>query len=682
MVTVHFFGEDQGYHFFAMDLVPGESLAARLQREPRLPLKATLRIIEQCLAGLQAAHEHGLVHRDIKPGNILLEAPGERVVLVDFGLVRRIDNSLQVTVTGMVMGTVDYIAPEQARGRPVDARADLYSLGVVFYRLLAGRLPFTAETPTAMLFQHAYEQPFPLAEAVPDLPQPIVAIVERLMSKDPAGRYQSCAAVLADLQAFRAGRPLAASESPSSSSKALTLSAVRDAGSLAAPDRRWPPPQAGLVEDWRWSDEPEPEWPEFPVGTGRWQRVRDWAATVFRRHAPGFVQELQSTTQLADGAVAHYERRSRRLSKLLEEARRMAADVALQMQTNQAAAAEAEQQVAAFSSLAEQEAALDQQQACAVRLASLQMQADQQAREVEDLEFERNKAEATLARLRSQRDLLQARLTAAEARGADVSGRPRFLRRRWTVMAVVVASLILSVASLRLFRPLRPSNTATDLPALIQPDRDSAVDLLALIQPDRDSVEGQWQFDGGALICLGPEHKRLQISYAPPAEYDLVMTVERLSGSHGMNLGIVVGGRQCLVIFDHWPEGGYRSGLHVLDGRGLELHDEAYRGQTLPMAGRRPSAVPFARRGASMPCVPPALTGKSSTGRATPNGSTWRKSTVRRARMWSSCTPGAMARCALRSCNWQRVPARPQRRLRRGRRHRHRQVLPGRKYFL
>jgi serine/threonine protein kinase len=217
VVSVHFFGEDQGYHFFAMDLVSGESLAARLQRQPRLPLEATLRIIEQCLAGLQAAHEHGLVHRDVKPGNTLLKSPDDHVVLVDFGLVRRIAHSLQVTATGMVMGTVDYLSPEQARGRPVDARADLYSLGVVFYRLLAGRLPFTAETPTAMLFQHAYEPPFPLAEAVPELPPPIVAIVERLLAKDPAERYQDCAAVLADLQAFRAGQPSSAPESPASS---------------------------------------------------------------------------------------------------------------------------------------------------------------------------------------------------------------------------------------------------------------------------------------------------------------------------------------------------------------------------------------------------------------------------------------------------------------------------------
>jgi len=161
VVPIHFIGQDGGHHFFAMQFIEGESLGQRLARQRRLPLEQATPIVEQCLAGLEAAHAQGLVHRDVKPGNVLL-----------------------------------------------DRRSDIYSLGVMFYQLLAGSLPFAADTPTAMIFQHAYEEQFPLTKAAPDVPQPMVEIIARMMAKDPAQRYGSCAAVLADLRAFREGRPV------------------------------------------------------------------------------------------------------------------------------------------------------------------------------------------------------------------------------------------------------------------------------------------------------------------------------------------------------------------------------------------------------------------------------------------------------------------------------------------
>ncbi len=207
VVPIYFIGEDAGHHFFVMQYVDGESLAERLGRQGRFPMDEALQLVDQCLAGLQAAHARGLIHRDIKPGNILLERESGRAMLVDFGLVRRLDDSDRMTATGVIMGTVDYISPEQARGRKVDARADIYSLGVLLYQLLAGRMPFTADSPTAMIFQHAYEKPFPLEQAA-DVPPTVVAIVTRMMAKDPDDRYADCAAVAADIQAFRSGRPL------------------------------------------------------------------------------------------------------------------------------------------------------------------------------------------------------------------------------------------------------------------------------------------------------------------------------------------------------------------------------------------------------------------------------------------------------------------------------------------
>ena len=161
VVPIYFIGEEHGYHYFAMQYVEGESLAERLSREKRLPVDEALELIGQCLAGLQAAHQRGLIHRDVKPGNILLERHSGRAMLVDFGLVRRLNQSAAMTTTGVILGTVDYTAPEQARGLPVDGRTDIYAAGVLLYQLLCGQLPFTADTPTAMVFQHAYEKPSP-----------------------------------------------------------------------------------------------------------------------------------------------------------------------------------------------------------------------------------------------------------------------------------------------------------------------------------------------------------------------------------------------------------------------------------------------------------------------------------------------------------------------------------------
>src|SRR5262249_25068790 len=123
IVQIYTIGEDAGHHFFAMQYVAGETLAARLARQTRLSLDETLAIIEQLLAGLSIAHRQGMIHRDIKPGNILLDSEQGRALLADFGLVKSLDASEQMTATGMVMGTVDYISPEQGRGHKVDTRS-------------------------------------------------------------------------------------------------------------------------------------------------------------------------------------------------------------------------------------------------------------------------------------------------------------------------------------------------------------------------------------------------------------------------------------------------------------------------------------------------------------------------------------------------------------------------------
>ncbi|NQT17289.1 MAG: protein kinase, partial [Planctomycetes bacterium] len=206
VIPIHFVGEEGGRHFFAMRYVEGETLADRLVRSGRLPLDESVEIVQQCLAGLGAAHARGLIHRDIKPANVLIDKRTNRVVLADFGLACLTESTTQTVGSGPIMGTVDYLAPEQARGRRGDARADLYSLGTLFYQLLSGGLPFEAETPMTMLFSHAYETPAPLRSIAPDVPRPLADIVARMMAKDAADRYQSCEEALADLRAFRESR--------------------------------------------------------------------------------------------------------------------------------------------------------------------------------------------------------------------------------------------------------------------------------------------------------------------------------------------------------------------------------------------------------------------------------------------------------------------------------------------
>jgi eukaryotic-like serine/threonine-protein kinase len=218
VVAVHQVEEDESKNlpFLVMELVQGESLEKKLEREGRLPLKEIVSIGMQTAAGLAAAHEKGLIHRDIKPGNILLVNSGTasgvhppltthqsalRVKLTDFGLARAAED-VRLTRSGLVAGTPLYMSPEQASGDELDARSDLFSLGVVLYELAAGEPPFTGKTPLAVLKRLTDDQPVPLGERNPDLPEWFVQIVDRLLAKNPADRFQSARAVADTLEHF------------------------------------------------------------------------------------------------------------------------------------------------------------------------------------------------------------------------------------------------------------------------------------------------------------------------------------------------------------------------------------------------------------------------------------------------------------------------------------------------
>jgi serine/threonine protein kinase len=203
VMAIHAVAETKSLPYFVMPYVRGPSLAKRLQQTGAFTVLEIVRIGMQMAGGLAAAHAQGLVHRDIKPANILLEEGVERVTLTDFGLARAVDDA-SLTRSGVIAGTPQYMSPEQASGKPIDHRSDLFSLGSVLYALCTGRPPFEAETSLAVLRRVAEDQPFSIREINPEVPGWLAAIVERLQAKDPAARFQSAAEVAALLEAYLA----------------------------------------------------------------------------------------------------------------------------------------------------------------------------------------------------------------------------------------------------------------------------------------------------------------------------------------------------------------------------------------------------------------------------------------------------------------------------------------------
>jgi len=203
-----------GRKFITMDYVEGRDLKSVLVEHGRLQAEEAVPIIQQVCRGLEAAHSEGVVHRDLKPQNIMVDADG-RVWVMDFGLARSMETA-GITRTGALMGTPDYMSPEQARGEKVDARSDLFSLGIIFYELLTGRLPFHADTLMATLLKRVQEKAIPPAVLNPDIPAHINRVVMKCLEADVARRYQAIGEILADL----------AGETSQTGASAAQLSAV------------------------------------------------------------------------------------------------------------------------------------------------------------------------------------------------------------------------------------------------------------------------------------------------------------------------------------------------------------------------------------------------------------------------------------------------------------------------
>jgi serine/threonine-protein kinase len=221
VVPIHAVSEHQGLPYIVMQYVAGRSLQQRLDKRGPLALREILRIGLQTASGLAAAHAQGLIHRDVKPANILLENGVERVLVSDFGLARTMDDA-SLTCSGVIAGTPQYMAPEQARGEGVDYRTDLFSLGSVLYALATGHSPFRAETTMGVLHRICKESPRPIQDINPEIPHWFSAIVARLHAKNPAKRYGSAADVAELLQ-----RHLARLQAPSSDPRFAVAEKIR-----------------------------------------------------------------------------------------------------------------------------------------------------------------------------------------------------------------------------------------------------------------------------------------------------------------------------------------------------------------------------------------------------------------------------------------------------------------------
>ncbi|AQZ67700.1 serine/threonine protein kinase [[Actinomadura] parvosata subsp. kistnae] len=212
VVAVYDTGEDvtdgTPVPYIVMEYVDGRTLRDLLRQDRRLLPERAVELVDGILRALDYSHRGGIVHRDIKPANVMITRAGD-VKVMDFGIARAMaDSAATMTQTAQVIGTAQYLSPEQARGERVDARSDIYSTGCVLYELLTGQPPFTGDSPVAIAYQHVREEPIPPSQIDPEIPQWADAIVLKAMAKDPAHRYQNAGEMRADIQRAMSGMPV------------------------------------------------------------------------------------------------------------------------------------------------------------------------------------------------------------------------------------------------------------------------------------------------------------------------------------------------------------------------------------------------------------------------------------------------------------------------------------------
>ncbi|MGE5081349.1 MAG: protein kinase domain-containing protein, partial [Acidobacteriota bacterium] len=207
VIRIFDLGEANGIRFITMEYVEGESLYHILRRQGKVPINEAVEIMRQMLSGLQAAHREGVIHRDLKPGNIMRDSQG-RIVVMDFGLARSLEGD-GMTRTGTMMGTMEYMSPEQAQAKELDARSDIFTVGLICYELLTGKMPYHADSVVASLLKRMQERALPASDFDKAIPQPLSQILSKCLERDPAVRYQNIGEILRDLELWQGGRAAA-----------------------------------------------------------------------------------------------------------------------------------------------------------------------------------------------------------------------------------------------------------------------------------------------------------------------------------------------------------------------------------------------------------------------------------------------------------------------------------------
>ena len=308
IVSIYDRGEAEGTYYIAMEYLEGRSLKELIVGRGPAPVNVAIEYARQILSALRFAHRHGIVHRDIKPHNVLVDGEG-RVKVTDFGIARA--GTSQMTEAGSIVGTAQYLSPEQARGANVDQRSDLYSLGVVLYELLTGEAPFEGDTPVEVAMKHLSTIPDAPSTHRPDLPRELDLVVTRALAKDPEDRYQSAEEMDADLDRVARGAPIAAATEDSATQimriPPATEAAAASATMIAPPRSR---PQAPVAS--RYYDDYEE-----PV---RRRPIWPWLAALLFVIAAGVIGGWYVWHQLAGPSVAKVQVRSTTSTSIAEDA--------------------------------------------------------------------------------------------------------------------------------------------------------------------------------------------------------------------------------------------------------------------------------------------------------------------------------------------------------------------------
>src|SRR3954452_12465539 len=249
IVSIYDWGEEEGTYFIVMEYVEGRTLRQMIREDGPVPPRRAAEIGADIGAALGFAHKNGVIHRDMKPGNVLISSSGQ-VKVTDFGIARAASNAQEaLTQTGAVMGTATYFSPEQAQGRPIDFRSDVYALGIVLYEMVVGRPPFYNENPVAVAYQHVRERPIPPRQHNPKIPVAFEAIVLKSLAKNPVNRYASAEELRADLMRFRSGRPVLATSAAGAAAGAAAATAAATTAMPAADTTQAIPATTVMTDD-------------------------------------------------------------------------------------------------------------------------------------------------------------------------------------------------------------------------------------------------------------------------------------------------------------------------------------------------------------------------------------------------------------------------------------------------